>query len=69
MKKARRRPRKERSQRDKQAGKAIERMLGDRGQILFPDHGAKPLKIRIRRFQNTPGDGHGSHMNGRHKLG
>lgn len=55
--------------RQKQQGRAIERILGDHGQILFPDGGARPLNIRIRKFQNKPGDGYGSHMSGRHKLG
>ncbi|TVQ29959.1 MAG: hypothetical protein EA376_14345 [Phycisphaeraceae bacterium] len=56
--------------RDKQAGKAIERILGDRGQIIYPDGGAKPLKVRVRpRRGRPPEGGHGSHMNGRHKMG
>ena len=59
----------QRRKRDKQTGKAILKILGDRGQILYPDGGAKPLKIFIKRYQNRPGDGHGSHSNGKHKLG
>ena len=55
--------------RNKQQGKAILRLLGDRGDVLYPDSGAKPLKIFIKRYQNRPGDGRGSHMNGKHKLG
>ncbi len=55
--------------RSKQAGKAIERVAGDRGQILYPDGGARPLKVHVRRFQNSPKDGYGSHNNGRHKMG
>lgn len=55
--------------RPKQAGKAIVKLLGDRGQILFPDGGAKPLKVRVLKYQNKPNDGHGSHHNGKHKLG
>jgi len=56
--------------RDKQAGKAIERLSGDRRQILYPDGAASPLKTRIRPRRSRPPDGgHGSHMNGRHKLG
>ena len=52
-----------------QAGRAILRQLGNRGQILFPDGGAPPLQLRIQKFQNKPGDGHGSHHQGKHKLG
>ena len=55
--------------RDKQAGKAILRLLGDQGQVIYPDGGARPLKIYLRRYNNKPGDGFGSHNNGRHKLG
>jgi hypothetical protein len=55
--------------RDRQRGRAILRLLGDRGDILFPDRGAPPLKIRIHKYHHHPGDGFGSHMNGRHKLG
>ncbi len=55
--------------RHKQAGKALERLRGDHGEILFPDGGAQPLKVRIRKFQNKPNDGHGSHHQGKHKLG
>jgi len=55
--------------RAKQAGKALKRLRGDRGEILFPDGGAPPLKVHIQRFQHKPGDGHGSHHNGRHKMG
>jgi len=57
------------AQRDKQRGRVIVRLLGDRGEILFPDRGAPPLKIRIHKYHHRPGDGYGSHMNGRHKLG
>ena len=55
--------------RTKQAGKALLRLWGDRGQILYPDGGAKPLKIFLKRFQHRPGDGYGSHNNGKHKMG
>lgn len=55
--------------RDPQAGRALERLLGDRGQILYPDGGARPLKVHVRRFQNRPRDGYGSHHQGRHKMG
>lgn len=58
-----------RTRRPAQAGKVIKRILGDRGEILFPDGGAQPLKILVRKFHNKPSDGHGSHHNGRHKLG
>ena len=58
-----------RGQRDKQAGRAIERKLGDVGEIHFPDGGAQPLKRRVQKHQHRPGDGHGSHHNGKHKLG
>ena len=44
-------------------------MLGDRGDIIFPDRGAPPLKTYIKKYQHHPSDGHGSHMNGKHKLG
>jgi hypothetical protein len=55
--------------RDKQAGKAILRLLGDQGQVIYPDGGARPMKVYLRRYTNKPGDGFGSHNNGRHKLG
>ncbi|MEM1444813.1 MAG: hypothetical protein AAGF84_02055 [Planctomycetota bacterium] len=53
----------------KQAGKAIRKLLGDSGQILFPDRGARPLQVRVQKFHNTARDGHGSHHGGKHKLG
>jgi hypothetical protein len=56
-------------QRDKQTGRAILRLLGDRGDILFPDRGRSPLKIFIMKYHHRPGDGYGSHNNGKHKLG
>ncbi|MEM8782746.1 MAG: hypothetical protein AAGE65_07790 [Planctomycetota bacterium] len=52
-----------------QTGKALRRVLGDAGQILFPDGGAPPLKVRLQKFQNKARDGHGSHHGGKHKLG
>jgi len=55
--------------RHKQAGRAILRLLGDRGEILFPDLGARPLKIHFNKYRRRPDDPHGSHMNGKHKLG
>lgn len=58
-----------RRRRPKQSGKALDRVVGDRGQILFPDGGAQPLNVHIRKFHNKPADGHGSHHNGRHKQG
>jgi len=58
-----------RSRRAKQAGKAFKHLRGDRGETLFPDGGAPPLKVHIQRFQHKPGDGHGSHHNGRHMMG
>ncbi|MEM8494514.1 MAG: hypothetical protein AAF663_03910 [Planctomycetota bacterium] len=57
------------AKRDPQAGKALRRVLGDAGQILFPDRGAAPLKVRVQKFQNRVRDGHGSHHGGKHKLG
>lgn len=57
------------NRRHKQAGRAIERIFGDRGQILYPDRGARPLRIFIRRYNDRPGGGYGSHFRGRHKLG
>jgi hypothetical protein len=56
-------------QRDKQANRAIRRLRGDEGEILFPDRGARALRIRIQKYQHRPGDGYGSHQDGRHKLG
>ncbi len=53
----------------KQRGKALERIFGGSGEILFPDGGAKPLKVHVRKFQNRARDGHGSHHGGKHKLG
>ncbi|MCP3906306.1 MAG: hypothetical protein GY715_22005 [Planctomycetes bacterium] len=61
--------RRKRRQRDKQAGRAIVVARGERGEILFPDRGQQPLRFRVRRYQDRPGDGFGSHRNGRHKLG
>jgi hypothetical protein len=61
--------RRARRQRDKQAGRAILRLLGDRGEILFPDRGQQPMKIHIPRHQDRRTDGFGSHADGRHKLG
>lgn len=58
-----------RGRRDKQAGRALLRLEGDRGQVLYPDRGATPLKVRLQRYQSRMSDGYGSHMNGRHKLG
>jgi hypothetical protein len=55
--------------RDAQAGRAIDRSINGRGQILFPDAGAKPLNVRIHRFQDRRRDGYGSHHDGRHKMG
>lgn len=55
--------------RDRQAGKAIERILGDRGQILYPDGGARPLRVFVPKKGVRPKGSHGSHMNGRHKQG
>ena len=55
--------------RDRQRGRAILRLLGDRGDIIFPDRAAPPLKVYICRYHHHPGDGYGSHMNGKHKLG
>ena len=45
------------------------RLLGDRGDIVFPDRGQTPMKIHMRRHQDHPRDGYGSHRNGKHKLG
>ena len=56
-------------QRDKQAGRALVRILGDRGEILFPDRGRASLKVFIRKHGDRPRDGYGSHHNGKHKLG
>ncbi len=56
-------------QRDKQSGRAILQLLGDRGEIIFPDRGARSLRTYIKKYQNRHSDGHGSHMNGKHKLG
>ena len=58
-----------RTRRDKQAGRVIVRLLGDSGEILFPDRGSAPLTLRVRKYQDRPRAGHGSHLNGRHKLG
>ena len=55
--------------RDKQAGRAVVRVLGEHGDILFPDRGRAPLKTRVRRHRDRPRDGYGSHHNGKHKLG
>lgn len=55
--------------RKRQSGRAIERVLGDRGQILYPDGGAKPLKVFVPKKGVRPKGTHGSHMNGRHKQG
>jgi hypothetical protein len=60
---------KRRRRRNKQAGKAILSLEGDRGQVLYPDGGAPPMKIRLPKHQTKMSDGYGSHMNGRHKLG
>jgi len=57
------------AQRDRQRGRVILSLLGDRGEILFPDRGAPPLKIFICKYHHRPRDGYGSHMNGKHKLG
>jgi hypothetical protein len=61
--------RRRRTRRNKQQGRAIVRFEGDRGEVLFPDLGAKPLRVFIRRYQTKMSDGYGSHMNGKHKLG
>ena len=58
-----------RTPRDKQAGKVIVQLEGDRGKVLFPDGGAPALKIYIRKHQAKMSDGYGSHFNGKHKLG
>ena len=61
--------RRKRRQRNKQQGRAIVVARGDRGEILFPDGGQTPLRYRVRKHQDRPRDGFGSHHNGRHKLG
>lgn len=55
--------------RAKQAGRAIVRLLGDRGEIHFPDRGQQSLKIFVRKHQDRLRSGYGSHQDGRHKLG
>jgi hypothetical protein len=55
--------------RDPQAGKAIERVGGDEIIVLFPDAAARPVKSRVRQGRTRRNASHGSHMNGRHKMG
>jgi len=55
--------------RPKQAGRRVERREGDFLHVVFPDGGRKPLKVHLARHQHRPPDTHGSHMNGKHKLG
>ena len=62
-------PRRKPPRRDKQEGRAIVSRLGDHGDILFPDGGAAPLRVFLRRLHDRPSDGHGSHRDGRHKKG
>lgn len=57
------------AKRKRQSGRAIERVLGDRGQILYPDGGAKPLKVFVPKKGVRLNGTHGSHLNGRHKQG
>ena len=65
----RRRPSGATPRRPKQSGRALERILGGRGVILFPDGGARTLKVHIKRFATRAEGGFGGHMNGRHKRG
>ena len=58
-----------RPRRQKQTGKTRSRLNGDFRQIVHPDGGARPLNEWIQRHQSRLRDGHGSHHNGRHKLG
>ena len=55
--------------RPKQAGRRIERREGDFLHVPFPDGGQKSFKVHLRKYQHRPPDSHGSHLNGKHKLG
>lgn len=55
--------------REKQRGRALQRVEGDLLHIVFADRGQRTMKIHIKHYQHRPRDGFGSHQNGRHKLG
>ena len=55
--------------RQRLAGKALQRRVGDHRLIIYPDGAAAPLKEWSLRHRSRMRDGYGSHMNGRHKMG
>ncbi len=52
-----------------QRGRVVDLRCAGSGNLVFPDGGQRPLQARLSKYQNKPHDGHGSHHQGKHKLG